>query len=527
MKGALFVSLALWACAATAPCMADEANDLASHDLVLLAPLRPVRVRLVVWVDGEPYRARWRAHAAAVAADLDTDGDGRLTTEQVVLLSRLAGDGEPSQNVGTQAMGDTVPVDSAITSLEEIAPPLAARSLPGRLALAPGMFSILDANGDGQLTNAELTDAPARLAKRDFDDDGTLTADELAAAPIARGQVAREEGSDSARVGVVVLLRNPVDAAGAANAILAHYDHDGDGRLACQGIGAEVSLTADVLEFLSANSAEGLGRDELARFCAGPADVEIPIALGKPRRGEEPEANMPAGMRGKRRIDGGFFLDTLDARVEIHRNNRDPAQNPEQEVPFSAFDADGNEYLDENELAAAGFGVTFALVDSDRDQMVRREEFEAYVDRQNRKRSTRLILDVVDQGQELFVLADADQDGRLTPREQQSLVNLLKTADRDNDGNLGSHEVPLQVKMQVGRGSLSQASAVVRARATRTRRVARRPAGDAPEWFAKMDRNEDGDLSRREFLARSETFDRLDVNDDGFIDRREAEAEGR
>jgi Ca2+-binding EF-hand superfamily protein len=44
-----------------------------------------------------------------------------------------------------------------------------------------------------------------------------------------------------------------------------------------------------------------------------------------------------------------------------------------------------------------------------------------------------------------------------------------------------------------------------------------------PEWFQKMDRNRDGDLSRREFLGSAAVFDRLDTDHDGLIDRAEAE----
>jgi hypothetical protein len=39
-----------------------------------------------------------------------------------------------------------------------------------------------------------------------------------------------------------------------------------------------------------------------------------------------------------------------------------------------------------------------------------------------------------------------------------------------------------------------------------------------------MDRNRDGDVSRREFLGPRESFDRLDRDKDGLIDSDEAEA---
>ena len=59
------------------------------------------------------------------------------------------------------------------------------------------------------------------------------------------------------------------------------------------------------------------------------------------------------------------------------------------------------------------------------------------------------------------------------------------------------------------------------------RRAARSTAKAAtlgPLWFRKMDRNNDGDVSLREFVGPLETFRKLDANGDGFIDRAEAEA---
>ena len=54
--------------------------------------------------------------------------------------------------------------------------------------------------------------------------------------------------------------------------------------------------------------------------------------------------------------------------------------------------------------------------------------------------------------------------------------------------------------------------------------AATRAAGAAagPDWFQKMDRNHDGDVSRREFLGPRDQFDRLDRDNDGLIDPDEA-----
>jgi hypothetical protein len=44
-----------------------------------------------------------------------------------------------------------------------------------------------------------------------------------------------------------------------------------------------------------------------------------------------------------------------------------------------------------------------------------------------------------------------------------------------------------------------------------------------PRWFRKMDRNRDGDVSRREFLGTDEEFRGFDTDGDGLISVKEAE----
>ena len=44
-----------------------------------------------------------------------------------------------------------------------------------------------------------------------------------------------------------------------------------------------------------------------------------------------------------------------------------------------------------------------------------------------------------------------------------------------------------------------------------------------PEWFRRMDRNQDRDVSSREFLGPRALFKKLDKDDDGLLSADEAE----
>jgi hypothetical protein len=46
--------------------------------------------------------------------------------------------------------------------------------------------------------------------------------------------------------------------------------------------------------------------------------------------------------------------------------------------------------------------------------------------------------------------------------------------------------------------------------------------GKGPAWFQKMDRNKDGDVSRREWLGTPEEFKEIDEDGDGLISVEEA-----
>src|SRR4051794_37211633 len=71
-------ALLLLAFAAAPPAEQDDA-----HDLVVLHPKRPVRLRLHLRSGGRPFLAGWSQQVARLFRHLDADGDGRLSAAEL------------------------------------------------------------------------------------------------------------------------------------------------------------------------------------------------------------------------------------------------------------------------------------------------------------------------------------------------------------------------------------------------------------------------------------------------------------
>ena len=118
---------------------------------------------------------------------------------------------------------------------------------------------------------------------------------------------------------------------------------------------------------------------------------------------------------------------------------------------------------------------------------------------------------------DLFAKLDTDKDGIVkadeVPESQKAAFDrLLKNGDIDGDGKLSREEYAASTKAtetprQPGRGGGAPGQP--------------RPGGppiDPREMFARMDRNQDGKLSKDEAPPRmQENFDRIDANSDGGL----------
>src|SRR5262249_47335312 len=161
--------------------------------------------------------------------------------------------------------------------------------------------------------------------------------------------------------------------------------------------------------------------------------------------------------------------------------------------------------------------------DRDGDGKIYMREVDEFVDRQSNAARSQMVLSVADQGRAIFALVDLNRDRHLGVREIRGAVARVSSWGRHGDGLIRSDEIPHHYELSIGRGQMtavgmsSSPSPVLSSPA-----ASRAPEG--PNWFRRMDRNRDGDISRREFLGPRAAFERLDADGDGLISAAEAAA---
>jgi Ca2+-binding EF-hand superfamily protein len=199
---------------------------------------------------------------------------------------------------------------------------------------------------------------------------------------------------------------------------------------------------------------------------------------------------------------------------------------------FKQADKDGNGYLDEKEARASRvFGPLVAAIDRDGDGKLYEHEVIAYFDQlgelQRRARLACVTLVPADQSRGLFDVLDVDRDGRLGLREMRGAVKLLEQLDKDGKGYLVRADLPKNYQLTLRRGPADAGGiggAAIVALYGGTEGAAVLPErAEGPLWFRKMDRNRDGDVSRKEFLGTDEHFRQIDTDADGLISAEEAE----
>ncbi|OWK41760.1 hypothetical protein [Fimbriiglobus ruber] len=436
------------------------------------------------------------------------------------------------------------------------------------------ILKLLDANKDGKLSAAELSAGAEILAKLDADENEMIGTDELLRRPMSPYSFVQgliDVMPQPARPGVEFLAfsRTGMDT-NLAKRLLTRYGtkppppnipglpqaipRPGGPNQQAEPVPRrltkkDLGLGASAFAALDQDGDDELDAEELAHFGqnVGP-DVEIALRFGKLKSGTKaveiivpprPPMKASAGLRGAEasvdvpgvRLDlmpgPVFFLpppmpgSQMTTRLRMQYLNR-----------FRILDRDGNGYVDTTEANNDPvFRDLFPVLDKDGDGKVFEKELLAAVDEaedlDEAATNGVVTIELTEVGHGLFGLIDADGDGRFSVRELRAMATLVERFDANKDGLLAPNEIPrrFEAKFSQGFGAGQAPYGVLAVPVPAANGPPRAQAG--PVWFQKMDRNRDGDVSRREFLGTEEDFRKLDTDGDGLISVQEAEAAGK
>lgn len=561
MTPAAAVLLALATASADAPTTMPPASAFAAlggdavQDLIILGEARPILLRIRVMVGDRPFRAAWAESARSLHAQLDGDHDGRLTVEEaeknglgLYLVQPAAG--------RPRVEPDASPKDGAI-SVEELTEALRATSGPFRFQLdgpaerrTDALFDHLDRDKDGQFGRPELASIAGSLRQLDRDADELIDAGEVdliatSAAPAMSGRPAREPAPPA------VLEWGPGESpVRVARSLVKRYDAGssrGPGRRDSKLSAEEFGISPAAFAAADTGGDGTLSVEEVRAYLAvAPPDATLDVALPADASGpalarlRDLDGANPSGISVRQLAEAIVEIDVGLLRIDIHVDGGQGAAEAARKglrARFDAADANQDGYLVEDELTQddgqpSPLAGPFKALDRDGDGKLYPRELDEYVAKQADAARARLSLTAADQGRALFGLLDTDRDGRLGAREVLDSYARVSACDRDGDGRVDPAEVPHHVRLTLGRGDLSALLAtpanpnlvVVASRASTAPQFTRPATG--PAWFRKMDRNRDGDVSRREFLGTRGQFDRLDRDHDGLLAPAEAEAAG-
>jgi Ca2+-binding EF-hand superfamily protein len=577
----LFAGLS-WTGAADPPKVSDPGSAEDVADLILVLDHRPVLVRLHITIDSQPYTVHWERQLKKLFDFLDRDGDGVLDKEEARLIPSVDRlhklfSGDVTFGIQQNQQNNMMPPfvfpnipppfedmdfdrDGKI-SFEEFARfyrhteagplDMIARNTQGQSAnaLTDALFAILDTDKDGKLSRAELEAAEKILRQFDTNDDELVSAQELIAEGPRRAQPNNMPGLFPGTVlpgkiftGIPFMLVPREDAPRsvtyrmpATKEILSHYDKDQRQKVSANQIGFPKELFGK----LDTSKSGDLSAKELARWLIFHPDAEMVVRLGRSPGGDR--VGMPLADEGdtkppfmpKKTAENtlavgldAIHMSVLRSETQYPQNEGAKAQYLQQ---FRMLDKQRNGYLKLDQLKpldkdanAVTILALFPMADRDGNDKLTEKELTDFLDLMISMHGSQARLTFADNGQSLFELLDANRDGQLSIRELRTAWKRLEEFDRDKKGSITRGEIPRQYQLMVSQ----QAPFVnpnAQAGANFGVTIVQSVPSRGPLWFRKMDVNNDGDVSEREFLGSPEDFKRINTSGDGLISVEEAE----
>lgn len=134
-------------------------------------------------------------------------------------------------------------------------------------------------------------------------------------------------------------------------------------------------------------------------------------------------------------------------------------------------------------------------------------------------KSDQISIGAINDGYPILPVIDPNEDGRFTIRERRKLVDSLLKFDRNLDGSLTDDETQATIRVCFGLGPQVHRELVALRQVNPN---SKSPVVTGPDWFVRMDRNKDNDISSKEFSGKKEHFADLDTDRDALVSAQEA-----
>ncbi|VTS06919.1 EF-hand domain-containing protein [Tuwongella immobilis] len=512
LAGAVLGGLAAWTVSHAAPPQSAPAEsapvaDAAGPLELLLDPAgSPTRLELTVRLDGKPVRAVWDGLLARYFSELDRNGDGQLDAPEAARIPTPFALRQILWGQFTPFAASPPPIESLDRDKNQRIDLAEFRQFyresglgdvvigvgkpPFTAELTQSLIRNLDRNGDGIVQATELDLAHELVAKLDRNEDELVGPGELvdhAAYPGAQGALLllppRAEEPVVPLLQQLPLIRLPVERANRQwiDTVAARRE-------------SQASESSQTSDWQQLREKRPLARWEVnfPRFDGTKSAPAMPMNQLSVRSGP---------LWVTIRAESGKLAAQTDALIARYR------------TLFQELDLDNNGSLNDQELSVPKAALVQPLLDQvDRNQnrLLDRAELDHWLALQRELSTGGVLLTLLDYGNGLFELLDANRDGSLSHRELREARTRVRDAGALVDGKLDAARLPHHLRGTLSQGHpespLESAPAV------------------GPTWFRAMDRNRDGEVSRREFTGPRSAFDRLDANRDGVIVLMEAEA---
>jgi hypothetical protein len=366
------------------------------------------------------------------------------------------------------------------------------------------LFSCMNSNQNGILSRHELAQAGESLKVRDWDDNDLLESEECGCAPLKDWMEIEVSAIPRGMPEPCTTVLGLAGQRASDDRDLHHFLFNAYGGNDWHRRAA-MSLFTIPLISIDANGNHQIDLEEVPAVRNAAAPLELSLDLPKSGgiatvvvRRMDPEL-APYLHRNEPRIElalPGFML-TLDG------SNLPPqlAECAERARSFvERCDKDGDGLLDAREQEM----YPIPSLDTSGDGKISVQELRSSLEREQAGAGCRIWLATGD-APPLGTLAvlDANHDLQLSLREMQQAGRRMLSFNANADGAIRPEELPHTVAVTIGLGDAGLSPY--------------RYIPPVEDWFVRMDRNRDGDVSRREFLGSRAQFDRLDRDGDGLL----------